>query len=1032
MSETLNLNNWKDNIVLYKTHENVKKEVEERIKNGENTYHTRALLTFCESKKIDDELRSHLGREGYIMQQEEKVKLITKLVMDKENIHNILEIGFNAGHSSMLFLMNAPNAKVVSFDIGVNGYVDRAKKCIDNLYPNRHTLIKGNSLVTVPDYLSKNDTKFDIIFIDGGHEYNTAIMDLKNCYDGKKDDTLLIMDDIVAGNNPIMNHFNSGPTKAWEEYKNLKNIKELGNITLEKGHGLSWGKYETKIENEDEEILMKYKNRNKKQMMEAIVDLYHRKIMKDLRLLSDLYIDYFGFENNKDMRLAKFFNAIGYGSENKEKAISRFEELIDDPDLENDIKGWSFGHLGGLYGRKLKPIPKIIHLLYFGETELYNFQYKCVKSMIEHMPNYKIIIYNKKEPKNNKYWDLLMKERNVEVKKIEVPEYFDGYKLNHFQYKADVVRLEILYEYGGVYLDLDMLVVNNFDELFKSNKDFYISYEGDEKKGSGLINAFLAAKPKNEFVKIWLDNFKSGLRMNSWAYHIRDTNKYLLKKNPHYMIKYNIKLLDHKHFFPFLWQERNKFINIGKHKFEKDNYGVHLFETILKDCLVNNPYFMLENTEDEQYYHDFKNDKFLNEYIFKNKKKGKFIEIGACDGVFKSQGYYFEKEKDWEGLCIEPCKAYHKDLEKNRKRVLKMAVSDENGEKIFLEYGVPSLSLLEENEVLKRDQDNYKPKISSVYEVEVKTLLEILDSNRFDKEIDFCGIDAEGSEENIIRHYFENNSEYKIDCFAIEVGNNYKRIRDIFLKNDYIEIINPYLNEIRVDNNKKVTWEKYFIRNEKKGKIDGELIINKKVMDELPDEKIVLTLEETKDKYENTKMHFKSKKIGAKFMINNVHENPVTGCIESHINAIKYAKLKELDFVMIFEDDVEVRENINEIMMNDLPKEWDMLYFGGILTTMMKKEKDWVRGYIWCNHAYIVRKSMYDVILNKIAEFDLNELGREKKNIDWFYVSQIHPNYNCWLSESQPIIQRESYSVIDKKVKWGNNFDWSTYAMKHV
>jgi len=52
-----------------------------------------------------------------------------------------------------------------------------------------------------------------------------------------------------------------------------------------------------------------------------------------------------------------------------------------------------------------------------------------------------------------------------------------------------------------------------------------------------------------------------------------------------------------------------------------------------------------------------------------------------------------------------------------------MAVSDENGEKIFLEYGVPSLSLLEENEVLKRDQDNYKPKISSVYEVEVKNVI---------------------------------------------------------------------------------------------------------------------------------------------------------------------------------------------------------------------------------------------------------------------------------------------------------------------
>jgi len=85
-------------------------------------------------------------------------------------------------------------------------------------------------------------------------------------------------------------------------------------------------------------------------------------------------------------------------------------------DLETEIKGWIYGNLGPMYGKNAASIPKIIHLLYFGETPFFNFQYKCVKSMIEHMPDYQIFIYNNKQPENNKYWDALMKERNITIK----------------------------------------------------------------------------------------------------------------------------------------------------------------------------------------------------------------------------------------------------------------------------------------------------------------------------------------------------------------------------------------------------------------------------------------------------------------------------------------------------------------------------------------------------------------------------------------------------------------------------------------
>ena len=59
-------------------------------------------------------------------------------------------------------------------------------------------------------------------------------------------------------------------------------------------------------------------------------------------------------------------------------------------------------------------------------------------------------------------------------------------------------------------------------------------------------------------------------------------------------------------------------------------------------------------------------DKFLNEHIFKNKRGGFFLELGACDGVLYSNTKFYEETLGWSGILIEPQPQFFNAIAKNR------------------------------------------------------------------------------------------------------------------------------------------------------------------------------------------------------------------------------------------------------------------------------------------------------------------------------------------------------------------------------
>jgi len=812
-------------------------------------------ITLSLLDNLDKHMSNYYIYEGYTAQDRTQSEFFSNLVRPYA-AKRMLEIGFNSGHSCITLMSSGtPDCTMVSFDLGEHYYVDNAKVFVDATFPNRHTLIKGNSLEMIPKYAEEHPNEtFDVIFIDGGHYTDVPLQDLINCMALAHKNTLVVMDDIVLVNKKAIKNWNHSPNYGWTllrdcEYLVDTDAKEFMDVRPNDGRGLAWGKYN--VDRLKSEPLYKrykplFKNQNRDTLLNTLTHFYNHRDNAKLAASCETYLDYFENHQEKETQLALFYKGFALAYFERDEAIRCYETLLQIPNAADDLKFFTNCNLPNLYTaspQEHERIPKVIHLLYFGETEFHNFHDRCVRSMLFHMLDYKVVIYNNTEPVGNPYWDKLKTHPRVRIEHIDVPTHFDGFELAHFQYKADVVRMEILYKYGGVYLDLDMLIVKNFDEVFNSNKSLYLSKEGD---GPGLINAFIAAKPQNEFIKIWLDNFKTGLRMGVWAYHIRETNRLLLEKNPYYVSKFRIEILKCDNFFPVSWTERDIFNGSRKFEFKDNNYGVHLFETILFDVVKKNDFF------------------------------------------------------------------------------------------------------------------NYIP------------------------DADVC-----------------------ID----------KQYDHASLTEDMLKFSSPVIELMRVVN-----------------------------------EVVVITTEERTDRHAEISKELLSKGLAFTFLQNKLNPVPVIGCLEAHISAIHHAKERNYDAIMILEDDVVIQDSFCNFSRKKLPAEWDMLYFGGILThTIEGQTGDWIRGMIWCNHAYIVKKSMYDEILS----YYYNEYLRRGKTpvaievkpegtnvykpelrktlaIDDMYSGHFNKIKKCWLAVDQYFIQREDFSNIDNRVKWANNFNWNTFSMKYI
>lgn len=131
--------------------------------------------------------------------------------------------------------------------------------------------------------------------------------------------------------------------------------------------------------------------------------------------------------------------------------------------------------------REFQNIPKVIHYCWFGDQTPSETSLHCMNTWKKVMPDYEIKLHN---------------EANTE---FDTPLLQYLYKKKSWAFISDYIRLRALYHEGGIYLDVDIEVIQSFNPLREHT--IFLGYESKNRLNSSV----LGSRANEPFLKACMD-----------------------------------------------------------------------------------------------------------------------------------------------------------------------------------------------------------------------------------------------------------------------------------------------------------------------------------------------------------------------------------------------------------------------------------------------------------------------------------------------------------------------------------------------
>ena len=198
-------------------------------------------------------------------------------------------------------------------------------------------------------------------------------------------------------------------------------------------------------------------------------------------------------------------------------------------DTNDDVPSFNFGDkcLEAFINKCCRdelPIPNILHYVIYKKDVLTFFEFVSFISVIRFVRPCAILIHGDKLP-SGIYWRSIIALFPVIIHvKREPPNEIFGNKITYSEHAGDLMRIEALLMYGGIYLDTDTVIIKSLEALRKYPCTM-------SKQSSGYISsAFIMAVKNATFLHKWLDGYKYDYKAESYLYNAMEYPLLIIEK----------------------------------------------------------------------------------------------------------------------------------------------------------------------------------------------------------------------------------------------------------------------------------------------------------------------------------------------------------------------------------------------------------------------------------------------------------------------------------------------------------------------
>lgn len=215
-------------------------------------------------------------------------------------------------------------------------------------------------------------------------------------------------------------------------------------------------------------------------------------------------------------------------------------------------------------------------------NEFQLIDYLVLLAVRKHLRPKQIFIHYSNEPRG--YWWLKVKhdaQLNITFNRMPTIQSIFSHPLYHHAHRTDIRRLEILDQYGGIYLDLDVLILKSFGHLLKNSNRIEAIFAWENQVHRAVSNAVILAPKSSKFLRRMYDSYQS-FNSSCWACH-----SVLLLGQLVRIYSDEIDLLPSSTFFEPSWTHIEELYVHNQYNFD-DNYGCHLWNSYIGDMFLKN------------------------------------------------------------------------------------------------------------------------------------------------------------------------------------------------------------------------------------------------------------------------------------------------------------------------------------------------------------------------------------------------------------------------------------------------------------